>query len=55
MELERRELPEEEVSGEPKKSYKSPELMVHGTVGQITKDLGTVPTDGVLGSIQVPG
>ena len=34
----------------PKKFYETPTLTVHGTVAQITENVGTVPTDGYIGS-----
>jgi hypothetical protein len=35
---------------EAKKSYATPELTVHGTVEEITKNIGTKGTDAVIGS-----
>lgn len=39
-----------DVKEQPKESYHTPELSVHGTVEQITQALGTGMKDGLTGS-----
>lgn len=33
-----------------KRSYSPPQLIVHGTIGELTKQVGTKGTDGLVGS-----
>ncbi len=35
---------------EPKKPYKAPQLIVHGTIQAITQNVGTKNADGITGS-----
>lgn len=37
-----------------KKAYAPPRLVLHGTVEQITQDVGNVNSDGVLGTRVAP-
>ncbi len=49
-ELEGGQLGRQGASRHPRKSYSTPVLIVHGTVEEITKNLGTKGSDGLLGS-----
>ncbi len=49
-ELEGGQLGRQRASQHPRKPYSTPVLIVHGTVEDITKGLGTKGSDGFLGS-----
>lgn len=53
MELEEKSTADrgqEAAQGTPRKPYTTPHLVVHGTVEEITRSIGTKGTDGVIGS-----
>ena len=52
MEREKRDVAESaDVQAPPKKPYHPPQVIIHGTVEDITQAIGGAPTDGLGGSI----